>query len=51
MSDAGQRSVLLSEGMQDRGLRKSKQMSSLSMHEVGFRFTEVLPELGNCKEV
>ena len=51
MSDAGQGSLLLSEGMQDRGLRKSKQMSNLSMHEVGFRFTEVLLKSGNCKEV
>lgn len=37
MRDAGQRSLLLSEGMKDRGLRESKQMSNLSMHEVGFR--------------
>lgn len=42
MSDAGQRSLLLSEGLQDRDLRKSKQMLNLSRHEVGFRFTGVL---------
>lgn len=40
MSDAGQRSLLPSGGMQDRRLR----MSNLSMHQVGFGFTEVLPK-------
>lgn len=55
MRDAGQRSLLLSEGMKDRGLRESKQMSNLSMHEVGFRCYRGVAEIrklqGGLKEL